>query len=75
MPVVSAINKGESPETIRRSDPRLFNMSDLARVLGVSRGFINQMKRQGFKMPMGRATIEMALSFIEKSDDSLDKAG
>lgn len=66
MPVVSAIKPDESPEKISRDDPRLFNMTDLAKVLGVRRSFIRQMKAQGFRMPLGRASIAMAHRFIEQ---------
>lgn len=69
MPVVSAISPKESPESITRDDPRFFNMNDLAKVLGVRRSFIRRMKSQGFRMPLGRATVAMAHEFLENLEN------
>jgi hypothetical protein len=71
MAIVSAIKSGESPQAISIDDPRLFNMNDLAVVLGVKRAFIRKMKSEGFRMPFGRATVAMAHEFIRQrgSDD------
>jgi hypothetical protein len=69
MPQKSALLPEE--KKIPRDDPRLLNASDLARVLGVNRAYITRLKKYGFKMPMGRATISMALEFIESNADVL----
>jgi hypothetical protein len=68
MPQISAL---KDDEKVSRDDPRLFNMNDLATILGVNRGYIRRMKFAGFKMPGGRATVDMALTFIEGNPDLL----
>lgn len=66
MPAKSALTPGEK---VRSTDPRLFNMSDLAQILGIDRSSIRTMKRHGFKMPLGRATIASAHAFLRKNPD------
>lgn len=62
-------------EKITSDDPRLFNVNDLATVLGVNRAFISKLKRCGFKMPAGRATIAMAHDFLRNNPDLKELAG
>ncbi len=69
MPVMSVLTPGEK---VASNDPRLFNVNDLALVLGVKRAFISKLKRCGFKMPAGRATVEMAHEFIKANPDLKD---
>ena len=69
MPNISALKEDE---VVSSNDPRLFNMSDLAVILGVNRAFIRRLKSMGFKMPLGRATVAMAHRFIEENADILD---
>ncbi|MBK1884671.1 hypothetical protein JIN85_19830 [Luteolibacter pohnpeiensis] len=57
---------------ISKNDPRLFNMNELAEALGVKRVFIRQMKKYGFKMPLGRASIGMAYDWLTKNAEILD---
>lgn len=66
MPVMSVLAPGER---VTSDDPRLFNVNDLAAVLGVKRAFITRLKRCGFKMPAGRATVSMAHDFIRSNPD------
>ncbi len=70
-----SLSAAESPDTkepaikgrplVASDDPRLFNMIELAAALGVSRDFIIRMKKRGFKMPIGRATVSMAHRWME----------
>ena len=66
MPITSILNPGER---VTSDDPRLFNVNDLAAVLGVKRAFISKLKRCGFKMPAGRATVSMAHEFLKTNPD------
>lgn len=66
MLVTSAIPSGE---IVTITDARLFNMNDLAAVLGVNRGYIRRMKFGGFKMPGGMASVGMAHRFLEQNPE------
>lgn len=69
MPIMSILSPGEK---VTSDDPRLFNVNDLAAVLGVNRAFVTRLKRCGFKMPAGRATVSMAHEFLKKNPDLHD---
>lgn len=69
MPVMSILTPDEK---VTSDDPRLFNVNDLAVVLGVKRSFVTRLKRCGFKMPCGRATIAMAHDFMRNNPDLTD---
>lgn len=60
MPAKSILQPSEK---VSIDDPRLFNMGDLAIILGVDRGTIRSMKKSGFKMPLGRASVAAAHAF------------
>lgn len=66
MPIISVLKPDEK---VSADDPRLFNMADLAQVLGVDRQYIRRMKWSGFKMPGGRATVAAAHEFLAKVED------
>jgi hypothetical protein len=68
MPITSSLQENE---TVTVEDPRLFNMNDLARILGVHRNYIRRLKACGFRMPMGRATVAMAHNFIRENAEIL----
>lgn len=57
---------------IEATDPRLWNMSELADVMEVSIEHIRAMKKAGFKMPFGRSTIGMAHKWLEINAGLLD---
>jgi hypothetical protein len=57
---------------IEATDPRLWNMSQLAECLGVPIEHIRAMKKAGFTMPLGRSTIGMAHKWLEKNAGLLD---
>lgn len=67
--------KQEFVPVVNREDPRLLNNGELATSLGVSRAFVRRMRSHGFKMPLGRATVDMALRFIEENKDVLHEDG
>lgn len=71
MSVTSVLNQGEIVTLI---DPRLFNVTDLAQALGVKTGYIRLMKRCGFKMPGGRASVKRAHDFLNENPDLIDPA-
>lgn len=48
---------------------RLRNMKELAATLGVSREFLLAMKRDGFAMPGGRATVAAAHAWLAAHPD------
>ncbi len=50
---------------ITRDDPRLWNMSQLAKIMGVHRVYITRMKAAGFTMNGGKSTLKNALLFQE----------
>jgi hypothetical protein len=66
MPQLSILKEGEQ---VSADDPRLFNMGDLAKILGVDRGYVRRMKSSGFKMPGGRSTVRRAHEFLDKCED------
>lgn len=57
---------------IEATDPRLWNMTELADVMGVPIDHIRAMKKAGFKMPLGRSTIGMAHRWLEINAGLLD---
>lgn len=63
MPAKSILTPGEK---VSLDDPRLFNMNDLATILGVDRTTIRLLKKHGFKMPLGRASVASAHEFHRK---------
>ncbi|MES2923128.1 MAG: hypothetical protein V4819_16345 [Verrucomicrobiota bacterium] len=63
MPAKSILLPGEKVEL---TDPRVFNMNDLATILGLSRTTVRRMKQLGFKMPLGYASVTMAHDFLKK---------
>ena len=69
MPVLSILTPGEK---VTSDDARLFNVNDLAAALGVNRAFISKLKRCGFKMPCGRATVAMTHDFMRSNPDLTD---
>ena len=68
MPISSSL-RNEDIQKITRDDPRLWNMSDLAKILGVNRSYITRMKNSGFRMPGNRASLKSAHAFLEKCED------
>lgn len=70
MPAKSLLQPGER---VSKNDPRLFNMNDLATILGVDRSAIRLMKQHGFKMPLGGATISSAHRFLRDNPDIRQK--
>jgi hypothetical protein len=58
--------------SIKADDPRLWNISQLASILGVHRAYVSRMRSKGFKMPFGKATVAMAHEFLNKNADAMD---
>lgn len=56
-----------------KDDPRLLNVGELAKALGVNRSYITAMKRYGFSMPLGRSTIARALEWLDRNAEHLDE--
>jgi hypothetical protein len=67
-----AKDEGFGAPKIEATDPRLWNMTELAECLGVSIEHIRAMKKAGFAMPLGRSTIGMAHKWLEKNAGLLD---
>lgn len=59
------------PSGIRIDDPRLWNIGELASILGVHRQFVTRMVKCGFEMPFGKASVAMAHEFIRNNARSL----
>jgi hypothetical protein len=67
-------SKSKSKSVVTLDDPRLWNMSQLADLLGVDRHFMTRLKRSGFKMPFGKASLASVHEFLRThSDDSQSK--
>lgn len=66
MPAKSSLASGEK---VSIDDPRLFNVKDLATILGVDRSSVGLMKKCGFRMPLGGATVSMAHTFLRDNPD------
>jgi hypothetical protein len=71
---MAALSSLQPGEKVTADDPRLFNMGDLAAILGVTRFDIRRLKNFGFKMPLGRATVAMAHQFLRENADMLSPA-
>lgn len=56
-----------APPAVASNDPRLWNVAELAAALGVSRDYILAMKRHGFPMPLGRASVPMAHDWLREN--------
>lgn len=59
------------PSGIKLDDPRLWNIGELAIILGVHRSLVTRMVKRGFKMPFGKASVAMAHDFIKANAKSL----
>jgi hypothetical protein len=64
-----------APPAVASDDPRLWNLAELSEALGVSREYVLAMKRFGFRMPLGRASVQMAHDWLKENAHLLADVG
>jgi hypothetical protein len=69
---MSSKKKSKPVGVVTLDDPRLWNISQLAVLLGVDRHFITRLKRSGFKMPFGKASLASVHEFMRAQSDGVE---